>query len=218
MRGGGPERSTWGARFRSEFTPEFAKRARRRRIARRLLRGEDEDEVIVDKVYHHWVVYLPSLAEVVLAAVLTWFLLGVSTDVGWVLIVLVAGLLAHAAWLWTEQFMDVFVITNVRVLRVSGIVSLKQASTPLGRILDITLDQPFLGRLLQYGHFVFESAAQDQGLRDIRYVAEPLRRDQEIQNLQMKMLTGRKIEGTSPLAPGVPESTEASVPEMDPDE
>jgi hypothetical protein len=61
------------------------------------------------------------------------------------------------------------------------VLSSKHATTPLSRILDITVDQPFLGLLLGYGHFTFESAAQEQGLRDIRYVPKPLERDLVIQ-------------------------------------
>ena len=37
--------------------------------------------------------------------------------------------------------------------------------------------------MLGFGHFVFESAAQDQGLRDIRYVGHPDERDLIIQRL-----------------------------------
>src|SRR5665647_2989055 len=40
-------------------------------------------------------------------------------------------------------------------------------------MLDITIHQPFLGTVFNYGHLVFESAAQDQGLREIRYVDDP---------------------------------------------
>ena len=98
----------------------------------------------------------------------------------------------HAGYLWFVQFLDIFVITNVRMLRVSGIVNIKQASTPVSRILDITLKQPLLGRLLDYGHFVFESAAQEQGLRDIRFVPRPLVLNEKIQTLQMDLLTGRR--------------------------
>jgi hypothetical protein len=39
------------------------------------------------------------------------------------------------------------------------------------------------GRLLGYGHFTFESAAQDQGLRDIRFVGDPDARDLAIQRV-----------------------------------
>ena len=48
---------------------------------------------------------------------------------------------------------------------------------------DITVEKPVLGRLLGFGHFVFESAAQEQGLRDIRYVGRPDERDLTIQRV-----------------------------------
>ena len=63
--------------------------------------------------------------------------------------------------------MDVFVITNFRVFRVSGLPGFGPRSTPapsLSRILDITVKQPSLGQLLRQGQFTFESAAQEQGL------------------------------------------------------
>jgi hypothetical protein len=53
----------------------------------------------------------------------------------------------------------------------------------MSRILDITVEKPFIGRVCGYGHFVFESAAQDQGLRDIRYVGRPDERDATIQTV-----------------------------------
>jgi hypothetical protein len=43
---------------------------------------------------------------------------------------------------------------------------------PLLRILDITVNKPVIGRWLNYGHFVFESAAQVQGLNQITYVKD----------------------------------------------
>ena len=68
-------------------------------------------------------------------------------------------------------------------VRVRGIYAQRLATMPLGRILDITVEKPMLGRILNYGHFVFESAAQEQGLRDIRFVARPYQRDLIIQRV-----------------------------------
>jgi hypothetical protein len=79
--------------------------------------------------------------------------------------------------------MDRFVITNMRVFRVNGIFSQHTATMPMSRILDISVHKPLIGRIFSYGHFVFESAAQDQGLRDIRYVARPDERDLTIQRV-----------------------------------
>ena len=53
----------------------------------------------------------------------------------------------------------------MRVFRVHGTVLPAAGDHPLGRILDITVKKPLIGRMLNYGHFVFESAAQVQGLQ-----------------------------------------------------
>ena len=51
-----------------------------------------------------------------------------------------------------------------------------------------------LGRILGYGHFVFESAAQEQGLRDIHTVARPDERDLTIQRVvQRAGLRGPRV-------------------------
>lgn len=160
-------------------------------MRRRLLRDDDAREDIVDEVHHHWVVHTVPALEVVLAAGVFWGLLMSSPKIGWLLIVVILVLLAHAAWKSLVRFMDVFVVTNMRVFRVTGVFSSKHATTPLARILDITVDQPFLGLLLGYGHFTFESAAQEQGLRDITFVPKPLDRDLVIQrHVQMSGLRG----------------------------
>jgi hypothetical protein len=38
--------------------------------------------------------------------------------------------------------------------------------------LDITVNKPLVGRWLNYGHFIFESAAQVQGLNKITFVRD----------------------------------------------
>jgi hypothetical protein len=90
--------------------------------------------------------------------------------------------------------MDRFVITNMRVFRLHGVLSQQLATMPLSRILDITVAKPLIGRLLGYGHFIFESAAQEQGLRDIRYVGRPDDRDLAIQRVvQRSGLRGPRV-------------------------
>ena len=71
----------------------------------------------------------------------------------------------------------------MRVFRLHGVLSQRLATMPLHRILDITVYKPLQGRLLSFGHFTFESAAQDQGLRDIRYVHRPDERNLVIQRV-----------------------------------
>lgn len=150
-------------------------------IGKHLLR--DEGEVIVDEVSHHWVAYLRSVLEALLALALLVWVPFVRVDLAWLPILVAAGLSVHAAWGALREHRDRFVITNMRVYRVHGVLATHLSTMPLSRILDITVVQPLHGRLLGFGHFVFESAAQEQGLRDIRYVARPNERDLSIQRV-----------------------------------
>ena len=143
----------------------------------------DEGEHVVDEVRHHWVVYVRPVVEAVVAlGLLAAFLLS-SVTIAWLPLLASVAIAAHAGWLALSDHMDRFVVTNLRVFRIRGVLSRRLATMPITRILDITVDKPFLGRLLGFGHFVFESAAQDQGLRDIRYVGRPDDRDLTIQRV-----------------------------------
>jgi hypothetical protein len=164
------------------------------RIGRHLLR--DEGEVIVDEVHKHWVVYIKPALWALLALGLVVGGLFVRVDLAWLpwLVAVVLGL--RAGWRALTFHMDRFVITNMRVFRVRGVLAQRMATMPLGRILDITVDKPMTGRLLGYGHFVFESAAQEQGLRVIRFVGRPDQRDLAIQRVVARAgLRGRGASG-----------------------
>ena len=162
------------------------------RIAKHLLR--DEGEVIVDEVRHHWAAYVRAVLEAV-ASVALLAVSGVTpVDLAWVPILVAFGLIGHSAWLALASHRDRFVITNMRVFRVHGVLSQNLATMPLSRILDITVRRPVLGRLLGYGHFCFESAAQEQGIRDVQYVGRPYQRDLAIQRVvQRAGLRGRQV-------------------------
>ncbi len=161
-------------------------------IGRHLLR--EEGEVIVDEVRKHWVVYVvPSLIALLGLAFLVLFPLA-DIDLAWVPLALGLGLIAWAAWRALAAKLDRFVITNMRVFRVHGVMARSLATMPLGRILDITVVKPMTGRILGYGHFTFESAAQDQGLREIRFVGDPDQRDLAIQRVvQRAGLRGPRV-------------------------
>ncbi|MFT4264367.1 MAG: PH domain-containing protein [Nocardioides sp.] len=143
----------------------------------------DQGEVIVDEVRHHWVAFTRAVLEAVLALVLLVGTFLVPTQLSTIVLLLALAVATHACFLALREHRDRFVITNMRVFRVHGVLSTQIATMPLSRILDITLTKPLLGRVLGYGHFVFESAAQEQGLRDIRFVARPDDRDHAIQSV-----------------------------------
>ncbi len=148
--------------------------------ARRML--DSEGEYAVDEVSRHWVTrVVPALAVV---AGMALFATMPAAGQGWWLPLL--GGLAVGGWGFYRlhvEFMDRFVVTNMRVFRVHGVVNQHMATVPIIRILDISVEQPFLGQALGYGHFVFESAAQDQGLKRIEFVPHIERRELTIQRV-----------------------------------
>lgn len=161
-------------------------------IRKHLLR--DEGEVIVDEVMRHWVVYVVPALELMVALVLLIAFPFINIDLAWFPFLLAFAILCHAGYKALGHYRDRFVVTNMRVFRVHGVFSSQLATMPLSRILDITVIKPLHGRLLGFGHFVFESAAQEQGLRDIRHVARPDERDLSIQRVvQRSGLRGPKV-------------------------
>jgi membrane protein YdbS with pleckstrin-like domain len=161
-------------------------------IGKHLLR--EEGEVVVDEVKHHWFAYVRPIIEASVALLLLLWSPFVLVQLAWVLLLAAFVLLLHAGWCAVREHRDRFVITNMRVFRVHGVLSQSLATMPLSRILDISVKKPLHGRVLGFGHFCFESAAQEQGLRDIRYVGRPDERDLAIQRVvQRSGLRGPRV-------------------------
>ena len=155
---------------------------RDRRVHAAMLEDPEVDETLIhppigsrahSTVASHWVVYVPRVFEALAAVFFFYLFLNSSQSSAWLPLLVAIGLLAHAAYSSLVLFMDVMVLTNVRVFRVTGLPVSKRASMPLSRILDVTVERPLLGAILDYGHFTFESAAQTQGMKDVRYVPHP---------------------------------------------
>jgi Bacterial PH domain len=142
-----------------------------------------ENEQVIRVVRHHPIVYTLPVVEVL--GVVPMFLLALfgPIELGWFFLLLGAGLVVHGTYLAWRARRDLFVVTDMRVFRMTGILSTRIATMPNMRILDMTVAKPLLGRMLGYGHFTFESAAQAQGLRVIRFIPDPDDLDLTIQRV-----------------------------------
>ncbi|UOE43810.1 PH domain-containing protein [Agromyces larvae] len=143
----------------------------------------DDGEVIIDEVHKHWAAIVGPVLQVVLAFVIAMLMFWFPAQAAWLPLAVALLIAGRAFWRILTVRMDRFVITNMRVFRVHGVFAQNIATMPLTRILDITVHKPFVGRILGYGHFVFESAAQAQGLREIRFVGAPNERGATIQKV-----------------------------------
>jgi hypothetical protein len=171
--------------------PKARRRLRRDPPDRLLLPGER----VMDEVGHHWIAYTWPVTVLVLAALLLLrSLLVVPVDVLWVPLALVAIVVGYGTDAFLRVKRERFLITDTRVMRLSGVYSRKVAWMPLSRVLDITVERPFWQRPLRCGHLVLENAAQEQGLREIRLIAHPGQRALLIHQLRTEA-------GSSPSAP-----------------
>ena len=135
-----------------------------------ILTTAGEQKVV--EVKKHWAASAWPAVRLAVGVVIFMSAFAFQGAIYWLLFVigLVIGL--QALYRILEEYRDRFIITNQRVFRVNGVFSTARASVPLLRILDITVNKPLVGRWLNYGHFVFESAAQVQGLNKITFVRD----------------------------------------------
>lgn len=142
------------------------------RVERYLL--PSESAVITSR--RHWVVVveplLSGLATLALAGAADVRLPGdvpFIRDVlwlGWILVAL------RAAWRVIQWRSDWFVVTDERLLLTYGLLTRRVAIMPLAKVTDMSYNVSPLGRVLRYGEFVFESAGQDQALRNITHLPD----------------------------------------------
>ncbi len=131
------------------------------------------DERAAIETRRHWMILLAPVLKSLVALGIATFLLagdraasGVS-DIAVLLIVVILGYLAYQILQW---WLDHFIVTDRRVLLVSGVLTKKTAVMPLMKVTDLTYEQNPMGRLLSYGTFIFESAGQDQALSRVSHL------------------------------------------------
>jgi membrane protein YdbS with pleckstrin-like domain len=90
-----------------------------------------------------------------------------------ILVLIWLGLMGYVAWRVADWHFDRFVLTNKRIMKIDGIITRNVAMMPLLRVTDMKYVQSPLGRVLNYGTFVIESAGQDQALREVPYLPNP---------------------------------------------
>jgi membrane protein YdbS with pleckstrin-like domain len=156
---------------------------------RRVLPLEDEPTSLVARYLfpteryrgewkRHWIhlttPLLIGIAATFVLGYLSGFLAG--QDVGaltTVAVILWFAVMGYVAWRVADWYYDRFILTNKRVMVVNGIITRQVAMMPLQRVTDMKYEQSPLGRTLNYGTFVLESAGQEQALREVKHLPNP---------------------------------------------
>jgi uncharacterized membrane protein YdbT with pleckstrin-like domain len=103
-----------------------------------------------------------------------------SSEFDWLVWLLFLVLVAWAAWRINDWRCTYFIITENRLMLVTGVFSKNIGMMPLTKVTDMRLERSPLARIFGYGKFVIESAGQEQALRDVAFVPYAKQLYQEI--------------------------------------
>ncbi len=138
-----------------------------------------QGERIVLQIHHHVMVlarpFFVALGAIVLSMVLGFLLSPAdrSDPLDTVLGLVTLFFFLRFAWQVWEWRLDTIIVSDRRILEVSGLLTRKVATMPLEKLTDLTYHRSLLGRLLGYGRLSVESAGQEQGLSTLDYLASP---------------------------------------------
>lgn len=119
---------------------------------------------------HPAVLWLPVLA--VVAGLVACGAASAVVGVGWIwwLWLVAVAFLAWRVIAWSVEF---FLVTEHRVMVITGVFNRNVVMMPLSKVTDITLNRSMAGRMLGYGEFRTETAGQKQWLQSIPYMPYP---------------------------------------------
>jgi Bacterial PH domain len=124
-----------------------------------------------------------SLAGFLAAGLLTAGVVDVNTialSITWAACILLLLYLAvRAVGWWTE----LLVVTNTRMILITGLVARKVSTMRLRKITDMTLRRSRWGRLLGYGTFYLQEQGQDHTLQMLNFMPYPEQIFMEVRDL-----------------------------------
>lgn len=137
-------------------------------------------ERLVWRSRRHWAILAPQIALTYLAvailAGLMWALSRAGLN-GWLIDTILwygqLGAILRLAVITADWYDDLIMITDERVLNVTGLLASRMTDTPISKITDRKVHHTVLGNILGYGSLVIESAG-DESLQKLVFVPQPM--------------------------------------------
>ena len=169
-----------------------------------------EGETVVLRARQHWLALFSRARNAVLLWVVGVVLLGVVvffnvqqglvrdvlSGIALVLIVLGLAIFIYRLWQWWAQD---YIVTNRRLLKVSGILNKRSADSSLEKINDAILTQSLLGRMMNFGNLEILTAA-DQAV-DRYYMLNSPKEFKKVMLTQKHALETGYVYGQAPTPP-----------------
>jgi uncharacterized membrane protein YdbT with pleckstrin-like domain len=133
--------------------------------------GRNEEIVFVTR--QHWLVLIfAALIDLLLAIVIAAIALSVG-NIATVLIVLVIFPVGHFVLRFLNWYNEQFIITNRRVMEMSGIINKRVSDSSLEKVNDVVMEQSVLGRILGYGTLEIITGS-DIGVDFLEHIKNPV--------------------------------------------
>jgi uncharacterized membrane protein YdbT with pleckstrin-like domain len=164
------------------------------------LLGENEQILFVTR--QHW---LGLVGEIISESVLTIALIVLVTLL-WVMLVNPLLALAYLLLIFplVSMWRDVviwlnrkYIVTNWRVIQMSGVFRKEVTDSSLEKVNDVKLDQSFLGRLLDFGDIEILTASE-MGINRFKFVGQPIRLKTAMLNAKEKLERGQAATNALP--------------------
>ena len=101
--------------------------------------------------------------------------------VNWLLVAFVVPAL-RIVWGFISWRMNVYALTDRRVVEVTGVVSKTVADSSLEKLTDVVLRQSLFGRMLGYGDIEVLTAAAGAGINYLKQIRKPMQFKQAMVN------------------------------------
>jgi len=136
-----------------------------------------QNEQVARVAHTHWITLLPTiLIDVAISIVIIGLSIGgfllspPFTLFGLLLLLVPIGHLLIRLWVWSSKQ---YIITNRRIIQVSGMFNKRVSDTALEKVNDIVMEQSAWGRLLKFGDIEIISGSES-GIDVFRRIADPI--------------------------------------------
>jgi hypothetical protein len=152
-----------------------------------------------------------AILAVIIAGLLLWLGSGmdptglsgtINTVLGWAAAVLFIGGVAVAIWTALRYINQEYVLTNRRVIQVSGVLNRKATDSSLEKINDAMLKQSFFGRMLDYGDLTVLTASES-GIDAMKMLRSPIEFKKRMLDAKHAFEVGMEREGWAPPSPPI---------------
>jgi uncharacterized membrane protein YdbT with pleckstrin-like domain len=166
------------------------------------LLGENEQVLFV--THQHWLVLAGEIISEVLLSVavavlvtliLAFWVVNPLVALGYLLLIFPIISLCRDVLVWSNRK---YVVTNRRVIQLSGVFSKNVTDSSLEKVNDVKLTQSFLGRMLGYGDIEILTASE-LGVNKLTHIGRPIQYKTTMINAKEKLETPAAAAPARPL-------------------